>query len=115
MKFGILTTILVLLMSCKNEARFDSTEWNKKGVDWQLTDFREKMVSDLIKSDTLIGKKKIEIFELIGKPDTETDNKLKYLVREKYEWNIDPEYIKYLLVELDSNGIATKCYMEKMK
>ena len=103
------------LTSCKNEYRFDSTEWKRKGVDWQVTDFREKMVADLIESDTLIGLKKVEIFELIGSPEIENENKLKYLVREKYVWNVDPEYIKYLWVELDNNGIATQCYVEKTK
>lgn len=112
-RLGILIIIFALLTSCKNEVRFDSTEWNKKGVDWQVTDFREKMVADLVESDTLIGLGKVEIIELIGSPEVEKDNKLKYLVREKYEWNVDPEYLKYLWVELDKNGIAIKCYVEK--
>jgi len=115
MKNAILIIILIFLTSCKNEVRFDSTEWNKKGVDWQITDFREKMVADLIKSDTLIGLNKIELFELIGKPGRVFDNKLEYLVREKYEWNVDPEYIKYLWVDLDKNGIVTNCYLEKTR
>lgn len=76
--------------------KFDSAEWNKKGVDWQMTEYREKMVSDLIKSYTLIRLEKIKGTELLGKPEIPTDKKLKYLVREKYKWNIDTVYIKYL-------------------
>ena len=77
--------------------------------------FQRKMVADLIESDTLIGLKKSEILQLIGKPEIEHGNNLKYLVHEKYEWNIDPEYIKYLWIELDENGISTKAYLEKTK
>jgi len=114
MRIGILI-IFVFLLSCKSEVPFDSTEWNKKRVDWQVTEFREKMVSDLVKSDTLIGLEKTKIFELLGKPEIENENKLKYLVREKYSWNVDPDYLKYLWVDLNENGIATKCYVEKTK
>ncbi len=115
MRIGIWISIFVLLTSCKKEVRFESTEWNKKEVDWQMTEQREKMVTDLIKIDTLIGLQKTKVTELLGKPELESEGKLKYLVREKYGWNIDPEYIKYLWVELDGNGIATKCYLEKTK
>ncbi|WP_116771697.1 hypothetical protein [Maribacter litoralis] len=115
MRIGICISLLIILTSCKNEVRFDSAEWNKKNVDWEWTEQREKMVVDLIKSDTLIGLQKNKILELLGNPSTETEKKLKYLVREKYEWNIDPEFIKYLWVELDKNGKATKCYIEKIK
>ncbi|CAN0602152.1 hypothetical protein [Maribacter dokdonensis] len=115
LKIVIWISIMVFFIGCKNEIKFDSAEWNKNGVDWQITEYREKMVSDLIKSDTLIGLDKISVIEVLGKPEIETEKKLKYLVREKYEWNIDPEYIKYLWVILDENGIATKCYVEKTK
>ena len=91
---------MVFFIGCKNEIKFDSAEWNKNGVDWQITEYREKMVSDLIKSDTLIGLDKISVIEVLGKPEIETEKKLKYLVREKDERNIDPEYIKYLWVIL---------------
>jgi len=115
LKIVIWISIMVFFIGCKNEIKFDSAEWNKNGVDWQITEYREKMVSDLIKSDTLIGLDKISVIEVLGKPEIETEKKLKYLVREKYERNIDPEYIKYLWVILDENGIATKCYVEKTK
>lgn len=115
LKIVIWISIMVFFIGCKNEIKFDSAEWNKNGVDWQITEHREKMVSDLIKSDTLIGLDKISVIEVLGKPEIETEKKLKYLVREKYEWNIDTEYIKYLWVILDENGIATKCYVEKTK
>ena len=35
--------------------RFKSEVWKAKGVDWWMTDVREKMVGDLIRSEILIG------------------------------------------------------------
>ena len=64
---------MVFFIGCKNEIKFDSAEWNKNGVDWQITEYREKMVSDLIKSDTLIGLDKISVIEVLGKPEIETE------------------------------------------
>ncbi len=105
--------ILVCTISCEKEVAFDSAKWKQKGVDWQITDFREKMSTSLIKSDTLIGLKKVEILELIGKPEIESESNLQYLVREKYSWNIDPDYISYLFIQLDENGVSTHCYLDK--
>ena len=36
-----------------------------------MTDFREKMVDDLIQSDTLIGMNTEQVVELLGKPKSE--------------------------------------------
>lgn len=104
---------MIYTISCEKEVAFDSEKWKQKGVDWQITDFREKMSTSLIKSDTLLGLKKVDIFKLIGKPEIESESNLKYLVREKYSWNIDPDYITYLFIQLDDNGISTHCYIEK--
>lgn len=95
--------VLLLLSSCfhKNNRPFDSVEWKNEGVDWWITDVREKMVNNLIQSDTLIGLQKEEVKELLGIPEKIDNNKLYILVREKYFTNIDPDYIKYLIVELN--------------
>ena len=97
--------VLTLLSSCyyENNKPFDSVEWNKEGVDWWITDVREKMVKDIIQSDTLIGLQKDEVIKLLGRPEKIDSNKLYIFVREKYSTNIDPDYIKYLIVELDKN------------
>ncbi len=106
---------LYFLVSCKTNKRFNSDKWKEKGVDWQLDDQRELMVNDLVSSDTLIGLTQKEVIELLGEPELSESRKLKYLIREKYEWNIDPEYIKYLWIELDSNNRATNSYIEQTK
>lgn len=119
-------SLLLLLMSVsaivyrivwdENE-KFDSETWKQKEVDWWATDFREKMVKDLIKSDTLIGLDQSEIIELLGNPDSQSGatGEIEYVVREKYSWDIDPDYISYLVIELDSNKIAIECELKIVK
>ncbi|WP_146141981.1 hypothetical protein [Prolixibacter denitrificans] len=112
---SILFTIvtLLLIISCSHNKKFDSAKWKQKGLDWQMTDVRENIVDDLINSDTIIGKSKEAVIELLGQPETQSKNKLKYLIREKYSSDIDPDYISNLKVEFDNDGRATKCEIEK--
>lgn len=104
--------LLLVVLSCQNAQKFDSQKWKEKGIDWQMDDVRENMADDLIDQDILISQNKSEIFLLLGEPEYEKENRLFYLVREKYKWDIDPEYIKYLVVEVDENGFAVKCFIE---
>ena len=101
------------MISCSYNRSFDSEEWKEKGVDWQLAENREEMVTDLISSDTLIGLNRTQIIELLGEPERSSEQEMKFLVIEKYEWNVDPEYIKYLIVEIAQNGKAVECYVVK--
>ena len=71
------------------------------------------MILDLISSNTLIGMKSDEIINLLGEPEFEKENSLQYLIREKYSWNIDPDYIKYLIVEMNEKDIVKNIYVHK--
>ena len=108
----LLFITLLLISSCKN--RFDPAKWKEGGVDWQITDTREKIVDDLIESDTLIGLDTNQVFSLLGKPEFNFDSTLKFLVREKYSLNVDPDYIKYLNVYI-KNGRVAKCSLELIR
>lgn len=108
------TTLLLFIMGCSTQEKFNAEIWQQKGLDWQMTDAREKMVEDLIQSDTLLGLTKTKVIELLGKSEKVEEQTLRYLIREKYVWNdIDPEYISYLKVKLDTNQVAVKCEIEK--
>jgi len=56
----------------------------------------------------LIGLHKDEVIKLLGRSEKIDSNKLFIFVREKYSTNIDPDYIKYLMVELDENEYVFK-------
>jgi len=102
-----------MVSSCESKQKFDSDKWKAKGLDWWMTDFREKMVDDLIQSDTLIGMNQEQVLELLGQPESKNEAKLKFLIREKYRSDIDPEYISNLLVEFNDEEQVINCYLEK--
>ena len=103
----------LILISCNSKNEFNSETWSEKGVDWWMTDIREKMVDDLIESDTLIGLNKNEVIGLLGQPEKNGDIEMKYLIREKYEFDIDPAYISMLTIKFDGKGKAVNCEIEK--
>jgi hypothetical protein len=100
-------------LACKT--KFDSEKWNEKGVDWRWTDQREKMIDDLIISDTLIGMDTIQVYRLLGEPDYNTDSSRMFLVREKFTTNIDPDYIKYLNVVIENHKVENAKFTKHVK
>jgi hypothetical protein len=115
MRYLFIISLSLTIISCQNEVGFDSEKWNERGVDWQMTENREKMVSDLIKSDTLMGMETDQIILLLGEPEFKKEKTLEFLIREKYSFNVDPDYIKYLIVETDEKGKATNYYVKTLK
>ena len=107
---------MAILTSCEQQnISFDSEIWKSKGLDWWMTDVREKMIDDLIDSDTLIGLHKQSVIELLGKPSINDSTEFQYLVREKYTSDIDPDYIKYLIVEFDESGKSQEIRIHQKK
>ena len=103
----------VIFLSCNSKNESNSEAWNEKGIDWWMTDIREKMIDDLIESDTLIGLNKIEVIRLLGQPEKEENLEIKYLIMEKYGLDIDPEYISMLAIKFDEKEKVMKCEIEK--
>lgn len=103
-QFLIICLTVLAVSSCNSKQEFDSDEWKQTGLDWWITDFREKMVDDLIQNDTLIRMNQEQVIELLGLPESENKAKLEYLIREKYRSDIDPEYISNLIIEFDEKG-----------
>lgn len=112
-QFLIICLTVLAVSSCNSKQKFDSDEWKQTGLDWWITDFREKMVDDLIQNDTLIGMNQEQVIELLGLPESENKAKLEYLIREKYGSDIDPEYISNLIIEFDEKGQVGNCKIEK--
>lgn len=107
---GLLVSII---SSCDYRQNFDSVRWKQKGVDWWMTDFREKMVDDLIQSDTLIGMNRTEVTDLLGEPDSKKIRELVYLIREIYTSDIDPDYISNLHIVFNNAGNVIELKIEK--
>ncbi|MGB3655672.1 MAG: hypothetical protein WBA41_31295 [Rivularia sp. (in: cyanobacteria)] len=78
--FKILAFIAILLftVSCSEKKDFNSTEW-KNWVETEATlDTRWLMHKDLLKRYELKGVSRDSILDLLGKPNTETNNKYYY-------------------------------------
>ena len=73
------------------------------------------MTSDLIDSKILLGLDSLQVIEVLGEPESIDENRSSYLVREKYDNNIDPEYIKHLYVQFDTSGKVDSCYVSTSK
>ena len=112
-QFLIICLTVLAVSSCNSKQKFDSDEWKQTGLDWWMTDFREKMVDDLIQNDTLIRMNQEQVIELLGLPESENKAKLEYLIREKYGSDIDPEYISNLIIEFDEKGQVRNCKIKK--
>lgn len=108
----IILIVVVIAVGCGKS--FDSNKWNEKGVDWWMTDFREEMLDDLITSDTLIGINKSELYKLLGEAEEETNDSNTYLIKEHYSYDIDPDYIHYLVVKFEDEKVI-KVYDKKTK
>lgn len=102
-----------MVLSCESKQQFDSEKWKRTGVDWQISDIREKMIDDLLDSDTLREMTYEELFDLLGLPKSKKDNQVSYLIREKYRRNIDPEYISYLVIEFNNDKQVINYWVEK--
>lgn len=57
--------IALMISACDSYRSFDSNLWKQKKTDWWMDDVREKMVNDLIESDTLIGMNKTQVVGLL--------------------------------------------------
>ena len=114
MKYALLVILTIISISCQKQIPFNAEKWNEKSVDWQLADDRERMVSDLIESDTLLGLNAAQVIQLLGEPELAKAFTYDFLIREKYSFNIDPDYIKYLVVEFNKNGKVKKYYIKEI-
>ncbi|GAB5526843.1 MAG: hypothetical protein Roseis2KO_47150 [Roseivirga sp.] len=111
--FLSLALIALMISACDSDQPFDSDLWKQKGLDWWMTDVREKMVDDLVDSDTLISMSKTQVLALLGEPESEIETELEYLIREKYGRDVDPEYISTLKIKFNESGQVTSSEIEK--
>ncbi len=83
------------------EMAFDKTKWeDKEGKDYP---FRERMLNDILYSDTVRSQSKDGVLELLGKPDRINENYLYYMIAQKRigSW---PLHTKTLVIKLTDNN-----------
>jgi hypothetical protein len=98
-------TFLILLctifISCKSQSKiipFDSAKWKTSDAET-----KHQMANDLVKNETLTGKTKSEIIELLGKPNQETSSKdIKFYYRLDDGYFLGSKTFEYSLVVIFS-------------
>lgn len=104
----IMLLTLLITTGCGNDKVlvFDKEKWNEAKVNesWSL---RQKMAQYLIDEQTLIGKDKMEIIELLGKPEEYSNvskDEMYYTIDLYYGHDIDPVRVEHLILSLDENN-----------
>ncbi len=109
-----LILILTIIFSCKSDRmEFESEKWKPYESGVSIDKYRSKMVWDLVKNHLKTkyrhGKSSTykEVVELIGEPESvDTINGFaKFLVEEKFEYNIDPNGYVYLELYFDKDSL----------
>ena len=91
---------------------FNHDKWIK-AKETAYWDIRKKMAQNLLENQTLVGKQKQEVFEILGTAERFSDVKsseLYYTIELNYGSDIDPIKIEYRIISLDSNDMVTKVY-----
>lgn len=107
----------MLLSVCTPQKTFNITEWQAKG-DLETYPNRKAMLNDLITHYQLKGLSYKQLIDLIGKPEDYADSKpntLYYLIVIDYGRDIDPVYIKHLVITLGADSIVTGFKIEEIR
>jgi len=109
---AIKARILILVVAgslygCSQNSKFESSVWKSKPTDHYALDYREKMVGNLLNSGILNNKTKEDVVKLLGDNEwgSKTLDTFTYLVREKYSFDIDPDYIKTLHIIFENDVV----------
>lgn len=84
-----------------SEMTFDKEKWREKdGKDYP---FRNRMLNDILYSDTVRSQNKVEILELLGEPDRINENYLYYMIAQKRigSW---PLHTKTMVIMLNDDN-----------
>lgn len=109
--------VLLCLISCNSNAKFEKMGWNQKG-DLNSYPNREKMLNDLMENHKIKGLKYSELVNLLGEPEiNKTSESLTafYNIQTEYGSDIDPVYIKNLEISLSIDSVAQSCIVTNWK
>lgn len=115
--FFLLVTEMQLLNACTQHKTFDKTGWQQRG-DLDTHPNRNAMLKDLTTHHTLKGLSYRHLVDLLGEPEGFSDvkkNTAYYNIVTDYAKDIDPVYIKNLIINLNADSIVTGFGIEQIK
>jgi hypothetical protein len=116
MKKIIILFSILILNSCSNEVRFNKKDW-LINIDGFYVN-RNNMLNDLLLKYDLNNLNEKEILDLLGKPEYYDDNvegTIYYNIVTDYGWNIDPVYVKNLVIKFNSSNKVESFKIEETK
>ncbi len=109
--------IFSFVLSChKEKMEFDSSLWKPYESGVSIGEYRKKMVEDLVKNVLKVEHRHErsstykEVVELLGEPESIDLNNgfAKFLVDEKFDYNIDPNGYVYLHLYFNKDSLLQK-------
>lgn len=111
-----LFVVIGILFSCcvqEHNAKFESERWQ----DYEDAVFppkaRAAMLNDLVSNQKLVGSDYNDIIELLGIPDDKDSTSLAYKVSVRYGFEIDPIYIKELVLHFGTDSTINRYTIEE--
>ena len=111
-----LGSILTINVGCHhNKMKFDSDKWKEQPDLAYTPPYRDEMLLDLTKNQKLIGLKYCEVIKMLGYPNIHDSTSLTYSIVIEYGHDIDPIYIKSLILTMSKDSTVTNCNIYKWK
>jgi hypothetical protein len=120
LRVAVELTALVFLLTCclwafirAGQLPFNSSQWKSAGITT-----RQRMCADLLGSNKLVGLKRLQVIQLLGKPDSEV-----ILTRDGYgqtKWDLGYDVGGYsfdatmLLIKFDEQFEVNQCVVKEL-
>ena len=115
--FFFLLVVILLLSACTQQKPFDKRKWQERG-DLGLYPNRNSMLKDLTTHHRLKGISYKQLIDLLGEPEGFSETKpitAYYNIVTDYGMNIDPVYLKNLIINLNADSVVSSYGIEEIK
>lgn len=113
----LLFVLMLPFSYCTQNKKFDKTGWQEKG-DLYIYPNRNAMLQDLTANHQLKGLSYKQLIDLLGEPEAYTGTKpytVYYNVVTDYGADIDPVYVKHLILSLSTDSTVLDFKIEEIK
>jgi hypothetical protein len=112
----LIFVLLIMFNCCDNQESFSKESWNTRSDIFYPE--RKKIVKDLIENHLNEKMCYVDIINLLGDPQTihnqNASNRLYFEVETKYGSDIDPDWTKYLEIEVNQDSCFTSARVIKL-
>ncbi len=99
--------LLLILVSCAQQMKFDKERWNEQIDPIFPSYYRPKMLKDLTQNYKLIGLSCSQLKGRLGQADNMDNNSISYKIIIDYGGDIDPVYTQDLVFTYSKDSLIT--------